>query len=171
MQQLYHHTHMQPVTTQIHVVSASALTLPLLVEDASRPVTEGDEEGSVQPTSTSTSEADGASTSTHVGPRVSASTALDYRWIDLRTPANQVQTRGAASCLVCSAQCERSACLQVFARTLLQHEQALTASELRQRLRMFHMRVQHKHAACAAFCISEQAAAHLCMRGTGHLCM
>jgi hypothetical protein len=85
-------------TIQIHVVSASALTLPLLVEDASRPVTEGEEEGSVQETSTSTSEADGASTGAHVGPRVSASTALDYRWIDLRTPANQVRTRGATTC-------------------------------------------------------------------------
>jgi hypothetical protein len=109
---------MQLVPTQIHVVSASALTLPLLVEDASRPVAEGEEEGSVQETSTSTSEADGASTGAHVGPRVSASTALDYRWIDLRTPANQVRTRGATSACHVMPACTPVSALHAFADVL-----------------------------------------------------
>ncbi|KAG5185330.1 aspartyl-tRNA synthetase [Tribonema minus] len=71
---------------EIHVVSAAMARLPLLVEDASRPEGEGEEGGAG---GDAAAEGEGEEGGAHVGPRVTASTALDYRWIDLRTPANQ----------------------------------------------------------------------------------
>ncbi|CAM9974903.1 unnamed protein product, partial [Phaeothamnion confervicola] len=60
---------------EIHVVSAAAAVLPLLVDDAARPDI-GDADGE-----------DGAAEV--LGPVAQQDTRLDFRWIDLRTPANQ----------------------------------------------------------------------------------
>jgi len=55
---------------KVFCVSSSTPQLPFQIEDASRPEIEGAEEDESRP-------------------RVNQDTKLDYRWIDLRTPANQ----------------------------------------------------------------------------------
>lgn len=57
------------IVVELFVVSAAKPQLPLLIEDASRPVKEGDDEG--------------------LNIRVNQDTRLDNRVLDLRTPANQ----------------------------------------------------------------------------------
>lgn len=67
---------------EIHCISASTRTTPLIVEDASRPLPKGGDVDENSKEGTETGK-DGEL------PTVALQTALDFRWIDLRTPANQ----------------------------------------------------------------------------------